>query len=89
MKGQIYEFLKQNLANGVPTTGFEGTVFGYPLHYAISGNRYPEAEAVAQALDRIRDQEGGYHLDRAEGEKIQDLHLRNGVSKAGSVRRGR
>ena len=63
MKGRIYEFLKEKLVEGVPITGFEGTVFGYPLHYAISGNRYPEAEAVEQALDRIRDQEGGYHLD--------------------------
>lgn len=62
-KTRFYRLIENALANIERLKGFEGTEFVHPLLFGVTGQKTPRKKTVVLALERLRNELGGYYLD--------------------------
>jgi len=63
MVKKFYDFVKNSLIPFSQLKGFKGTEYTYPLLYGITGVNIPNKEGINHALERVKEEIGGFSAD--------------------------
>lgn len=63
MVKKFYDFVKKSLTSSSQMEGFKGTEYMYPLLYGITGVNIPSNEMINHALERVKEEIGGFSGD--------------------------
>ncbi len=63
MVKKFYDFVKKSLTSSSQMEGFKGTEYTYPLLYGITGVNIPNKEEINHALERVKEEIGGFSAD--------------------------